>query len=331
MTTVSVVLPVYNASKTIKRAVDSILSQEYKKWELIIINDGSTDGTLSEVQAYPCQQVSLHSIPHGGIARALNFGIKISKGRYIARMDADDVCCPSRLGEQVQFLEKHAEIGLVSSCVQYHGEHHNLLGYEYYVDTVNAIVDENEIYNKRFTEAPFPHPSVMSRKSLFYQYGGYQEGELPEDFELWLRWLHQGVRMHKLSKKLLKWYDHTHRLSRTHPNYATGNFFRVKARYFKQWYVINKPHLPKLWVFGAGKDVNKRTRYFEEEGLRIDRFIDVKRKAPASKFVYYEDVPRADGSLLILSMVSDRRGKLKIMDFLLKKGYQEGSTFFMMA
>ena len=331
MATVSVVLPAYNASKTITRAVDSILAQEYTGWELIIVNDGSTDSTLSDLQAYQCPRVSLHSIPHGGIARALNFGIKISKGRHIARMDADDVCHPSRLGEQVQFLEQHPEIGLVSSCVQYRGERYNQFGYAYYVDSINAIVDENEIYNKRFTEAPFPHPSVMFRKSLFYQHGGYQKGPLPEDFELWLRWFHRGVRMHKLAKNLLTWHDDTHRLSRTHPNYTMGNFFRIKARYFKKWYIQNQPKGPKLWVFGAGKDVNKRTRHFEEEGLRIERFIDVKHKSLTSKFIHYEDIPQADGSLLILSMVSDRQGKLKIMDFLLNKGYKEGSTFFMMA
>ena len=329
MPKVSVVLPVHNAPGTIHRAIDSILAQEFTNWELVIVNDGSTDDTLARLKDYEYEQARVYSIPHSGVARALNFGIKMARGEYIARMDADDVSHPQRLKEQVLYLDSHPGIGLVSSLVQYGGDRRTQPGYAHYVDTINDIVDETDILNRRFAEAPFPHPSVMFRGSLFYQYGGYSEAAIPEDFELWLRWLHHGVKIGKLAKNLLTWYDDAHRLSRTHAHYAMDSFFKVKAHYFKKWYTQH-PGRPKLWVFGAGKEVNKRARHFEHAGLRIDRFIDVRRRADLSKFIYYEDIPRADGTLVILSMVSDRSGKGKIIDFLKSQGYQEGTSFFMM-
>ncbi len=331
MPKVSVVLPVRNEAVTIGRAVDSILHQRFEDWELIIVNDGSTDQTKAILSAYDDPRVNVYTIPCSGIARALNFGIRMSKGEYIARMDGDDVCHPNRFLEQVCFLDKYPKTGLVSSLVVYEGDRKSQLGYALYVDMINSIINETDILKKRFSESPFAHPSVMFRKSLFYQYGGYSEGPIPEDFELWLRWLDQGVVMNKVSKTLLTWHDRSDRLSRVHEHYTVDRFFEVKAYYFKKWLYQNFDEVPELWIFGAGKEVNHRARHFAQAGLKPSRFIDIKHHKDHSRFIYYKDIPRSSGKLIILSLVSDREGKTRIMEYLNDLGYTEGSTFFMMA
>ena len=287
---ISILLPVYNGEKTILRAVRSILAQTYPHWELVIINDGSSDRTLNVINSIKDPKIKTYTIPRFGVAKALNFGVKMARGTYIARMDADDISLPERLKNQVAYLRDHSEIDLVACQVKHIGAP-GREGYEHYVNWINQLITSSSIYLARYQEAPFAHPSVMFRKSTFNKYGGYTEEVVPEDFELWLKWLQNGVRMAKLPEVLLEWYDSPNRLSRISTNYSHEHFSRIKARYFSQWYRRKNLDRP-VWIFGSGRTVNHRVKPLINYGLRIDRFIDVK---PTShhQFAYYKDVPNA--------------------------------------
>ncbi|MEM7108971.1 MAG: glycosyltransferase [Bacteroidota bacterium] len=326
---VSVVLPVHNGEKTIARAIESIRRQTYSHWELIIINDGSTDNTLPIVQRMSEARINLYSLAHSGIAKSLNFGIKMSEGELIARMDADDECHPDRLKRQVEYLDKNPEIGVVSSRAEYMGEPVQE-GFKHHVDWTNGLLRHNDLYHARFQDAPFAHPSVLFRKSLYFRYGGYNEGEIPEDFELWLRWFQLGVQMAKLPEELITWYDHSDRSSRNATNYSKKRFDQVKARYFHLWYVEQKINRP-LWVFGAGRSVKNRIKPLIKLGFSIEKFIDVKQSTDPKRIHYHAlPSPVQDGPL-ILSCVSNRKGKMDIKEFLITRGYREGQDFVMLA
>ncbi|ELR71983.1 Glycosyl transferase, group 2 family protein [Fulvivirga imtechensis AK7] len=331
---VSVVLPVFNAESTIERAIRSILQQTFADFELIVVDDGSTDNTTRTVQRMTSMddRLRLFHLSRSGIARALNFGIKMSSGKYIARMDADDFSLSTRLKQQVEYLDTHTDTGLVSSLVRYKGDTVAREGYATYVNWINTIITSGEIQHKRFAESPFSHPSVMFRRHLVHRFGGYQEGKLPEDYELWLRWLHHGVAMAKVNDYLLEWHDYPERLSRNHSHYAYERFFLVKSRYLKLYLKQQFGKLlPPLWVWGAGRVVNNRVRYLKQLGLTIDKFIDVKlRNDKGERFIHYTRLP-APGNLFILCYVSDRRGKADILQYLGQKGYNEGVDFLMMA
>ncbi|MEM6361783.1 MAG: glycosyltransferase [Bacteroidota bacterium] len=326
---VSVVLPVHNGDKTILRAVNSILAQTLANWELVIINDGSTDQTLKRLVNINETRLKVVSLPHSGIAKALNFGLKMARGKYIARMDADDECLPHRLEKQVAFLDQHPHVGLVA-CQTVHVGSSDQEGYRRHIAWTNELFSPDEIYHARFQDAPFAHPSVMFRKSLFYQYGGYSETNVPEDFELWLRWFHAGIRMQKLPEVLLKWYDPPYRLSRTHPNYTSNLFFEVKAHYFARWYTKKEVKRP-IWIFGTGRTVNHRIKPLKVAGIKPEKFIDVVPKT-AAHIIHYQDLPEvSERGPFLLSYVSDRKGKKEIKDFLEQRNYQEGTDFIMMA
>lgn len=331
---ISVILPVFNAVHTIERAVRSILNQTFTEFELIIVNDGSTDGTTDIIKRLQLSdsRIKLYHLKHGGIARALNFAIKMSSGRYIARMDADDISLPERLQLQYEYLQKHPQVGLVSCLVNYKGNANENEGYAQHVTWTNTITSHEQVLLKRFQESPFAHPSVCFKKLLVNQFGGYAEGNLPEDYELWLRWLHHGVAMQKVNQHLIDWHDLPHRLSRTHRHYNSENFYRIKAKYLKHYLekTFNQT-LPDLWIWGAGRVINNRVKPLISMGLSISKYIDVKdRKTDDGRFIHFSEIPAPENQF-ILSFVSDRKGKHEIYKFLIEKGYREGLHFLMMA
>ena len=132
---------------------------------------------------------------------ALNQGLEESTSELIARMDSDDEMHPARLLEQVSFLDNRDDIGLVATMVKHvpSGDH-DTRGHQNYVNWTNTIISSRDISTNRFIESPFAHPSVMFRKELISRYGGYQNGDFPEDYELWLRLLRNNVKMEKINK-----------------------------------------------------------------------------------------------------------------------------------
>lgn len=112
---ISVIMSVYNGEKYLREAIDSILNQTFTHFEFIIVNDGSTDKSLNIIKSYNGSRIILVQQENKGLAAALNEGIKIAKGKYIAMMDADDISLPTRLEKQIQFMEAHPEYVAIGS------------------------------------------------------------------------------------------------------------------------------------------------------------------------------------------------------------------------
>lgn len=211
-------MPVRNAACTLANAVGSILNQTWNDWELIAVDDGSTDASLEMLNAIADPRVKVISTPARGIAGALQTGCAAASGAWIARMDADDTMHAERLAAQWEYARRHSELDAVSCLVGYGGE---AAGYEAHIVWINSLRTPEEIALRRFIESPVAHPSVMFRRRLLERHGGYREGDFPEDYELWLRWLKAGVRLGKVPRELLVWNDppisrlHSHRVRRT--------------------------------------------------------------------------------------------------------------------
>ena len=187
---VSVLLPFYKPGKWFSTAIDSIINQTYTNWELVLVDNNDEQHYSSKLaEQYAIKNDQLHIIieKERGIANALNTGLANCSGKFISRMDADDFSEPDRVRLQVEFLEEHEHIGVVSGIITYDSEVENQ-GMKSYVDQLNSIWQEHEIFELRFVESPFAHPSVMIRSELFRKFGAYsKEPGIPEDYELWLR------------------------------------------------------------------------------------------------------------------------------------------------
>jgi glycosyltransferase involved in cell wall biosynthesis len=272
---ISVVVPVYNEEKLIAEAVASILEQTEADFELIVVDDGSTDGTEASLNRLAAGDKRIRPVrqSHAGIVAALNRGLAECRGEYIARMDADDRSHPDRLRLQTDFLDRHSDVGLVSSRVAYLGDAARHGGLAHFVEWTNSLTGEIDISLYRFVETPLVHPSVMFRRELPVRLGGYRDGPFPEDYELWLRWLEQGVRMAKLERELIEWRDRPGRLTRTDPRYSVEAFFKMKAPYLDRW--LHNPHYPEVIVWGSGRASRQRLRPLTDLGVRVKAFVDI--------------------------------------------------------
>ena len=331
---ISVVMPVRNASGTVKRALDSIFNQKLSHFELIVINDGSTDETSQILNGYTDARLRVIHQAHQGIAKSLNKGIKAAKSGLIARMDSDDISSPDRLLMQYEYLQKHPSTGAVGTQVKFDGNIEKQRGYFLYCQWINTLISPHELYINRFVDAPLAHPTVLFRKEIIEKYGYYDESALPEDYELWLRWMEKGVRFAKVRKVLLTWRDSPERLSRVHSNYSQEAFYNIKTKYLVSW-IFRKfsAKLPEIWIWGWGKTVFKKSCYLQSHGLKICGYIDLANAPPTQqkrRVIHYLNIP-SPGNCLILSYVADRAGKAKIYQFLLSRGYQPGVNFYMMA
>lgn len=324
---VSIILPYRNASPTIFRCLLSISSQTFRNWELIAIDDNSSDDTAARINDFFKGNPKLVHLRLGkaGIVNALNLGIEQSKGSLLARMDADDEMHPDRLLKQVAFLSKNERVGLVASRVSYRKDKDNFCGegYRRYVDWSNQVVRESDIRLRRFEESPIVHPTVVFRKTLVHSLGGYRQGPFPEDYELWLRWMSKGVVLAKLEEYLLNWFDHQKRSSRNDPRYSTQSFQELKAEYFRSWLFENHHLGKRICIWGAGRLAKRQISFLLGQKLEIDKIYEVD---PRKIGTFFNSIPivgidgvRKENGELILVLTGSRKAKLQISDFLTQR------------
>ena len=264
-------------------ALDSLFAQTDSDFEIIAVDDASTDQTSAilnrrRIRDRRLRVLSTAGSSEQGIVAALNLGIAAAKGRYIARMDADDISHPERLRLQADYLDAHAGVGLIASRVDFAGDRQAQRGLALFVDWTNDLLAPADIARSRFIETPVIHPSVMFRRRLIQLHGGYRCGDFPEDYELWLRWLDAGVQFAKLPQILLEWTDRPDRLTRTDARYAAEAFFRVKAPYIARWLAGNNPAHPRVIVWGAGRTARLRFRWLAAEGVEPIAYVDIDPK-----------------------------------------------------
>ena len=214
---ISVVLPVYNGEKYLTEAIDSILGQTFEDFELIIIDDGSTDGSLEIMHLYESvdSRLKLITRKNRGLPASLNEAINIAKGSLIARMDADDICYPNRLAVQTKFMQQHPEVILLGSAA-------NFIDVDGISICTFTLSSKDSELRKVFPNSPFIHPSVMFIKDIFLKAGEYTERMKlgGEDVTLFERMSRLG-KLHNLAEPLIKYRLVPGSMSRKPPAFRT--------------------------------------------------------------------------------------------------------------
>lgn len=328
---VSIVIPFFNAAATLERAVRSILQQSYADLELILVNNNSSDG--SEEIAISLQRederILLLNETRQGVTFAANTGNRAARGTYIGRMDADDFSHPDRLMKQLDLLEKNLHIGVASCLVKHVGHREGTKGLKRYVDWVNSVQSPRQVRENCFIEAPVINPTVLFRRELLDEVGGYRHGDFPEDYEMYLRWIAAGVNIQKVPEVLFSWYDSDQRLTRTDSRYRTEAFYRIKTDYLSRW-LLENDH-PYIWVWGAGRLSRQRASMLMEKGIWIEGYIDVKERKLVDACCIHFEAFNWDAPAFILSYVGNWGAREKIRAFLTGIGKTEGRDFILMA
>jgi glycosyltransferase involved in cell wall biosynthesis len=188
---VSVVMASYNARRFLPDALASVFAQSYASWEIIVIDDGSTDGTEEIMQAYEGKVIYLRQ-PNRGPSAARNRGIEIARGRYLAFLDADDLWTPDKLRLQIDFMERHRDVGLVfADMEEFEGERilcPSLLSRSLFAREMVSGQPIPDAERKLFVEDYIPTSTVLIRKECFLRAGFFDETlQFVEDRDLWLR------------------------------------------------------------------------------------------------------------------------------------------------
>lgn len=197
---VTVLMPVYNADRFVAQTVESVLAQSFRDFEFLIINDGSTDGSLGILQSYARRdsRLRLVSRPNTGYVVALNEGLQLARGEFVARIDADDLAAPRRLELQVARMRAEPNLVALGSNADAIDEAGRTLG-DYDVPPTHEEIEANHLRGS----SSIHHPAVMLRPETVKRVGGYRREFMPcEDFDLWLR-LGEIGRLANLPEKLL--------------------------------------------------------------------------------------------------------------------------------
>jgi len=222
MPRVTVLLPVYNAEKYIKEAIESMLNQTFRDFELLIINDGSTDKSLEIITS--CKDGRIRLIvneKNEGLIYSLNKGIEMAQGEYIARMDADDICMPERLEIQVEFMENNPNIGVVGSWTMTDSGEKKFIG-KYYSDP--AKIKSGFLFGTSLA-----HPTVMIKKGALGNFRYDENFKHAEDYDLWTR-MADSVNFANLTEVLLMHRKHEESVSSTYTDIQTDNAFVIRKR-----------------------------------------------------------------------------------------------------
>jgi len=227
---ITVLLPVYNAEKYINESVHSILNQTFKDFELIIINDGSTDSSLHIINGFTDDRiVKINNNENIGLIDSLNKGLGAAKGEYIARMDADDISIAERFEKQINYLDNHPTIDILGTGFEIFGSENK---------TIQVSIDSKELEIDLYFQNIICHPSIMMRtKSLVENKLTYEKKFTHnEDWAFWLTAVNKGLKINNLNEVLLKYRLEGQNITTLHASTAFARHNSLYSHFLKDLY-----------------------------------------------------------------------------------------------
>lgn len=275
---VSVLMPVKDAAATVGAALDSLARQSLQSYEVIAVDDGSSDSSraIIEDRARSDGRTKIESSGGAGLVAALEAGRRRAAAPLIARMDADDVSHPQRLRLQVEHLRANPQLAGTGCLVRLFPRGLLRQGWKRYERWVNSLTTPELIRRERFVESPLVHPSVVVRAEVLEEAGGYRDQGWPEDYDLWLRLMSAGRLLDKVPRTLFFWRVGPRRHSLTDPRYQPERFMELKLSHLRAGPLKN---LSRIVLWGAGRNGRRWARLLGrllgDGGIRVDGFIDV--------------------------------------------------------
>lgn len=330
-------LPTRNAGATVEKAVRSILDGTWTDLELIAIDDGSTDDTLTRLRQLALRERRLKVVATEarGLVAALNHGLDLAEAEdFIARMDADDESLPTRLEKSVSALIRQPALAGVGTQVEIFRDDQppspNLLRF---AGWLNSLTSPQTLRDQRFIESPLCHPSVTLRRYALDAVGGWEEGDFPEDWQLWLKMLDRGFPLTCLPEVLFRWRDHPRRATRNDPRYRHEAHHALKARYLAP--LLTPLPLTQTYIWGAGEVGLKMLRALLPLGVKVRALIDVdprkiRQRIEGIPVIEPEQLRPPRGDKLVAA-VGAKGAREEIRTYLRQKLWREGIDYWCVA
>ncbi len=271
---VSVLLPVRDAAAYLPECIESLRSQTFEDFEVLAVDDGSIDESVDILSQWAREdpRVVVTSQPASGITAALEAARSRARGRYLARMDADDIAMATRFEEQRDLLEREPDLAVCGAGVRYFPREVLKDGGLRYEEWLNGMHSLADVERDLFVECPLAHPTFFLRAASVEDVGGYTDRGWPEDYDLIMRLWESGAGLAVVDRVLLHWREREERASRQHEAYSPAAFRRCKVHYLLRTYARDRDGLV---VWGAGPLGKSFAQEVQRQGGRIRAFVDL--------------------------------------------------------
>ncbi|MEM5566240.1 glycosyltransferase family 2 protein [Psychroserpens sp. AS72] len=282
---ISILTPFKNTSQYLTECLDSIINQSYPHWELLIVDDHSTDESYKTVLAFAEMDNRIKLIKNSGhgIIEALRLAYSESNGTFITRMDSDDIMHPEKLSVMLKDLQTHGKKHIALGLVQYFSENGIGDGYAKYESWLNGLTLKGKNYSEIYKECVIPSPCWMLHRDDLELCGAFTPNRYPEDYDLTFRFYKHEMSCIPTHTLLHYWRDYSTRASRTDDHYAENHFLELKVDYFLE---LNHDASRPLTIWGAGQKGKKVAKLLKQKGITFIWICDNPKKI--SKHIYDE-------------------------------------------
>lgn len=301
----SVLVPAFDAAPTLPACLRSLARQTETRWECVVVDDGSRDDTPACLRTFAAadDRFVVLAQPHAGLVAALTTGLARCRGRWVARLDADDLMHRERLAAQLAALEAAPGLAGVGCHVRLFPRARLGAGWRAYERWLNAIDSPDRVRAEAFIECPLAHPTLMIRREVLAAHG-YRRRPWPEDYDLVLRLLAAGHTLGIVPRRLVAWRHHEGRLTMTSPTYARSRIVACKAAFLATGFLARTD---TYVLCGYGATARALSRALAEHGKRPSHVVEVHprrlgntiRGAPV---VPYETLPTLPRRPIVVSV-----------------------------
>ena len=309
---VSIIIPFKNTDQYLTECLDSIRNQTYRDWEVLAVNDHSTDESFDILTSYAQQdnRIKVFQNQGHGIIPALQTGYAQCQGNVVTRMDSDDIMKTNRLEVMVNSLLKHGTGHVAVGQVKYFSDRGISNGYERYEAWLNRLTATGTNFDELYKECVIPSPCWMTYREDFEKCQGFEPNRYPEDYDLTFRLYEHGLTIIPCDQVLHLWRDYDTRTSRTHEHYAQNYFLDIKLHYFLK---LNYDPKRPLVVWGAGFKGKKIVKGLKKRNLDFIWLCDnpkkIGKKIYSKQLVHFEALQELNNPQSIITVANEEAQK----------------------
>jgi glycosyltransferase involved in cell wall biosynthesis len=323
-------MPVKNTSTYLEECLNSIHHQTYKNWELLAVDDNSTDDSLEILTNYSIKdnRIKVFKNNGNGIIPALQLAYSKSSGQFITRMDSDDIMVDDKLFVMVNQLIENGTGNIALGLVRYFSDEGIGEGFSRYEQWLNGLISKGDSFKEIYKECVIPSPCWMIHREDFEKCGGFSHNVYPEDYDLAFRFYENKLKCLPAAKVLHQWRDYPTRTSRIHEHYADSSFIEIKLQHFlKLDYDTSKT----LVVWGAGKKGKLTAELLLKKNIPFYWICDNPKKIGKDiynqKLLSFTELENIENSQSIITVASPKAQK-EIVNYFKERNYLPMIDYF---